>query len=91
MLFFKYNYQFFYFLIHYYMFEQYNMGKKITRIIIFAIMVYFILEFIPKQVINREDVMKLTCSITLIFLMYDLYYPSVNIELKENELPYKKN
>ena len=67
------------------------MSKKMIRVIFFALMVYIILEFIPKQLINREDVLKLTCAITLIFLMYDLYYPSVTIELKDNELPHNQH
>jgi hypothetical protein len=66
------------------MFEQYNIVKKATRIIIFAILAYLAMTFLPETKLDVEDICKLVCAMTLIFIVYDFYYPSVRIEL-ENE------
>ena len=67
------------------MFEQYNVVKKATRIIIFAILDYLAMTFLPDNKLSVEDVFKLVSATTLIFIVYDFYYPSVIIELeKEN-------
>jgi hypothetical protein len=65
------------------MFEQYNIVKKAIRIIIFAVLVYLSLAYIPEQKLNIEDICKIVSAITLIFIIYDFYYPSVKIELEK--------
>jgi hypothetical protein len=67
------------------MFEQYNIINKATRIIIFAVLVYLSLTFIPEQKLNIDDICKVVSTITLVFIIYDFYYPSVRIELEKYE------
>lgn len=66
------------------MFEQYNIVKKATRIIIFIALAYLVMTYLPDNKLSVEDICKLVCAMTLIFIIYDFYYPSVRIEL-ENE------
>lgn len=65
------------------MFEQYNIPKKATRIIIFAVLAYLSLAYIPEQKLNIEDICKVISVMTLVFIIYDFYYPSVRIELEK--------
>ena len=69
------------------MFEQYNIFNKATRIIIFTVLVYLSLTYIPEQKLNIDDICKVLSAITLVFIIYDFYYPSVKIELEK----YDKN
>jgi len=62
---------------------QYNILQKITRIIIFLVLSYLSLTFIPNASVEQEDKIKLTGILTIIFLVYDIYFPSVHIETKE--------
>jgi len=65
------------------MFEQYNIVKKITRIVIFTILAYLILLYVPTNKCNTEDIYNICIALTLIFIIYDFYYPSVQIELEK--------
>jgi hypothetical protein len=68
------------------MFEQYNITKKIARILIFAVLAYLAIAYLPNKKLDIEDVCKLVSAMTLIFIVYDFYYPSVRIESeKENK------
>jgi hypothetical protein len=63
-------------------FEQYNIYKKSLRLIIFISMLFLVLKYIPSTEINREDIVKIICCVSILFLGYELYYPSVKIELE---------
>ncbi len=67
------------------MFEQYDILRKLMRLIIFIILVSLSLHYIPEEKIQNEDMMKILCSIGTIFLIYDYYYPAVRIELDSNK------
>jgi hypothetical protein len=67
------------------MFEQYNIFDKAARIIIFAVLAYLSLAFIPEQKLNMEDICKIVSAMTLVFIIYDFYYPPVRIELKNDD------
>jgi hypothetical protein len=67
------------------MFQQYNISKKIMRIIIFILLVTLSFIYIPENKLNNDDMCKLICAITLIFVVYDFYYPAVRIELKKDK------
>ena len=64
------------------MFEQHNAIQKITRIIIFIVAVYIILSFLSSDVLEQNNKIILTSATTIVFLIYELYYPSVKIELR---------
>lgn len=64
-------------------FEQYSSIKKLFRISIFIILVYLTLIYSPSQQINKDDICKITIIISILFIMYDLYYPTVKVEIKE--------
>jgi hypothetical protein len=69
------------------MFEQYNVLQKILRIIIFAILIIGIVLYVPDESLGKEDTIKVVCSVLLVFVIYDFYYPAVKIELKkDNEI-----
>lgn len=63
------------------MFEQYNIFQKAVRIIVFVALTYLSLMYLPNQEIVLEDKIKLVLAMTAVFLIYDLYYPAVRIEL----------
>jgi hypothetical protein len=65
------------------MFEQYNNIEKIMRVVIFTLVTYFALMYIPNDEIVFEDKIKVTIVITILFLVYDMYFPSVRIEQKQ--------
>ena len=67
------------------MFEQYNLVQKIMRIVIYVVLTYIILTFIPDKKINTEDICKLVCAMTFVFLIYDFYYPTVRVELESED------
>lgn len=67
------------------MFKQYNMLEKILRIIIFALCVSSIIMYVPDTSLSKEEMTKLICFITMVFILYDFYYPAVKIELQENK------
>jgi preprotein translocase subunit SecY len=69
-------------------FEQYNIYKKSIRLLIFIVTVFLILKYIPSEEINRENMIKIICSVSVLFLGYELYYPSVRIELEKDKLDY---
>jgi hypothetical protein len=63
------------------MFEQHNTIQKIVRIIIFILAVYIILSYLSSNILEQNNKIILTSAITIIFLIYELYFPSVRIEL----------
>jgi hypothetical protein len=65
------------------MFEQYNIIQKIFRIIIFIILTLFAILISVNKKLDNEDKCKLILLMTIIFVIYDFYYPSVKIELKD--------
>lgn len=70
------------------MFEQYNIYKKSIRLAIFVVCVFLILQYIPTEEINRENMIKIISAISILFLIYELYYPSVRIELDKEKFNY---
>jgi hypothetical protein len=71
------------------MFEQYNMLQKIIRIIIFVMLSCIVMKYVPEQKLDTEDMCKLVSAMTLIFIIYDFYYPAVRIELKKEDIDKK--
>jgi hypothetical protein len=69
------------------MFEQYNLFQKLFRIVVFVVLVYLSLTYLSTQELQQENKLKLTAVIMIVFLIYEMYYPSVRIELEQ----YKKN
>ena len=67
------------------MFEQHNKLEKILRIIIFALFVSSIVMYVPENSISKDDMIKIVCAVTIVFLLYDFYYPTVKIELQEDK------
>ncbi len=65
------------------MFEQYNLFQKLFRIIVFGILVYLSLTYVSTQELTLENKTQLIAVISIIFLIYDIYYPSVKIELEK--------
>jgi hypothetical protein len=63
------------------MFEQYNVIQKISRVVIYVSLVYVVLVLIPDEKISNEDICKIICAMTFVFLIYDFYFPAVRIEL----------
>jgi hypothetical protein len=66
------------------MFYQHNKFIKLMRIVIFIINLILILKYIPSQKINVENIIKLVCSITILFLIYEFYFPVVKIKIDED-------
>jgi len=66
------------------MFQQYCFIKRLMRIIIFVLLVITTLFFVPMQEITNDDKVKISSIITIIFLIYEMYYPSVKIELQKD-------
>lgn len=66
------------------MFYQYTKLEKLLRVVIFVILAYLTLAYIPTQKLNNEDMVKIISSITVVFLIYDFYFPAVKIELTGN-------
>jgi hypothetical protein len=69
------------------MFEQYNLFQKLFRIVIFVALVYLSLTYLSTQELTAENKLKLLAVIMIVFLIYELYYPSVRIEPEQ----YNKN
>jgi hypothetical protein len=68
------------------MFEQYNLLQKLLRILIFVGLISIILLYVPTTELQKEDVIKIVSAISIVFIVYDFYYPSVKIELKKEEM-----
>ncbi len=71
------------------MFEQYNLLQKMSRILIFVALVSVILLFVPTAELHKEDIIKIVSAISIVFIVYDFYYPSVKIELKKEDMETK--
>lgn len=67
------------------MFEQRNLLEKIVRIIIFALFTLLIIIYVPKTQLDKEDMSKVIILMTIVFIFYDFYYPTVKIELKNEK------
>jgi hypothetical protein len=68
------------------MFEQYNVLQKLLRILIFVVLISTILLYVPESEIQKEDIIKVVSAISLVFIVYDFYYPAVKIELKKEDM-----
>ena len=66
------------------MFEQHNAIQKIIRVVIFIVAVYAILSFLSSDILEQNNKIILTSGIAIVFLIYELYYPSVKIELTQH-------
>lgn len=66
------------------MFTQYNIFEKLLRILIFSICVYIILSYISKEELIFSNKINLVMATTVIFIFYEMYFPSVKIELEKN-------
>ncbi|ATZ80633.1 hypothetical protein BMW23_0587 [Bodo saltans virus] len=64
------------------MFVQYNIIQKLLRIFIFTIVVYLSLQYIPNVQLEMCDIVKIMSIIVLMFIVYELYYPQVNVSLE---------
>ena len=62
------------------MLEQYNILQKLFRLAVFIILVYLSFTYLPSQDLTHENKIKLIAAVAIIFLIYELYYPSVRIE-----------
>lgn len=67
------------------MFEQHDIVKKMFRITVFMILTYIILTYSTNTEITDINKLKMLLYITLIFLIYELYYPRVTIMEKTND------
>ena len=68
------------------MFQQYNFIQKMLRIIIFAALASLIMIFIPDASLNQEDLIKIVSALSLVFIVYDFYYPAVRIEFDKEKM-----
>lgn len=68
------------------MFEQYNKLQRLSRIFVFIVLISAILLYIPISNIQKDDIIKIVFAITIVFICYDFYYPSVKIELKNKDI-----
>ena len=68
------------------MFEQHSIFQKVLRVLIFIILTVLTLLYIPNNVPSTVDLYKITSAITIIFIVYDHYYPAVRIELEKNQI-----
>jgi len=64
------------------MFEQHNVGQKIVRVAIFVVLIYLILAYLPSQELLQNDKIILTAAIAIVFLIYEVYFPSTYIETR---------
>jgi len=69
------------------MFTQFNVFEKIIRIVIFMVCVYLILTYISKEELTQANKINLMVTITIVFLFYEAYYPSVKVELDKSFRP----
>jgi len=63
------------------LFQQYNIPRKVLRVMIFALVLFLTLKVVPENNIDYSDIFKIIAVLTITFLVYELYYPTVNIEL----------
>jgi len=52
---------------------------KIIRVFIFAALVFTSLTFLSSQELARENIIRLTAIITVVFIIYEMYFPCVKI------------
>lgn len=64
----------FYYFIN--MFENHHI-YRIIRLVIFAILTYLALNYIPTNQINGKDLIKMTIILTILFIIIDCYYPNI--------------
>jgi hypothetical protein len=62
------------------------MLQKLLRIVIFALLVSFIMMYIPDSKLECDDLTKIISATTIVFIIYDFYYPTVRVELKKEDL-----
>jgi hypothetical protein len=67
------------------MLEQYNIFEKMIRVLIFMILTYSAIAFIPNEKINFVDTITIVVAISIVFLIYDFYYPRVKFTYDETE------
>lgn len=58
--------------------------EKIFRFALFAVVMYSILKIVPQQQISESDNIKIIICTLILFLFYDIYFPSVHVELKND-------
>jgi hypothetical protein len=56
-----------------------NIKNKIIKYVVFLVLSYFILILLPKDEIYWKDTLTILSSITTIFILSDLYFPSVHV------------
>jgi len=60
------------------MLEKYNHHfYRAIRLIIFAIVTYGLLKYMPSNAINNSDIVKMTILFVLLFIMIDCYWPNI--------------
>ena len=63
------------------MLEKYNhYFYRIVRLIIFTIITYGLLKYIPSNEIIKSDIIKLVILFTVLFIAIDCYYPNIYFE-----------
>ncbi len=63
------------------MLEKYNYHfYRATRLIIFAIVTYALLKYVPSNEIIKSDIIRLGILFTILFMVIDCYYPNIYYE-----------
>jgi len=54
--------------------------RKILKYIIFVTAIYAILTYMPREKIYWKDVLTITSTITSIFVLSEIYFPSIRVK-----------
>jgi hypothetical protein len=52
------------------------MKRKIIKYILFSCITFIILRYVPSDIIKQDDIVKLTCLLTICFSILDIIIPS---------------
>lgn len=52
------------------------MKRKIIKYILFSLITFLLLRYIPSELIKEEDIIKITCLSTICFAILDIILPS---------------
>lgn len=59
---------------------------KLSRLIIFIMLIYLILKYIPDTKLTNREVCIMILLITILFVIIDYYYPNINEFDLKNQL-----
>lgn len=54
--------------------------NRIIRFIIFLIILYLLIRYIPSEYIKKCDFIKLFTTIVILFVAFDYYYPNIHYD-----------